>query len=68
MKLKPGEVKCDQCEGTGFPDNNTNDDMINIFHCEKCDGYGKLDWIEAVLGKKGYYIWGQKTLKSNQVK
>lgn len=54
MKLNPGEVICDQCNGTGSPDNNINDDIINSFHCEKCHGYGKLDWVEAVVGKKRY--------------
>lgn len=50
--MNPGDVICDQCNSTGSPDNNKNEVVINIFGCEKCDGYGKLDWIENVVGKR----------------
>jgi len=51
MKLKPGEIKCDQCNGTGV----TLYRISNSHHngtCSKCYGSGKLDWIEVVVGKK----------------
>ena len=32
--------------------------------CDKCKGIGKLDWVEAIVGKKDQYDeWGQKSLK-----
>jgi len=56
MKLEAGEVICDQCKGTGYPNNNEID-YNNKFYfnvpdaCDKCHGSGKLDWIEAIVGK-----------------
>ena len=48
MDLKPGEIRCDQCDGKGF--------IVNKYFgkpvCNKCNGTGKLDWVEAVVGKK----------------
>ena len=44
FKLKKGEVHCDKCAGSG---------VIEKFEvCTKCNGEGKLDWVEAVVGKK----------------
>ncbi|MCF8019848.1 MAG: hypothetical protein K9L62_10610 [Vallitaleaceae bacterium] len=49
-ELKPGECECDQCHGTGLHVKfyNGGDDIW----CDKCLGYGKLDWIEMVVGKR----------------
>ncbi len=62
MKLEPGEVTCDQCKGTGKPNNNEIDYKQQYvtypWVCDKCNGSGKLDWIEAVVGKR-------KTLSGN---
>jgi len=38
---KSGIYKCDACNGTG---------MIKSM-CSKCQGTGKLDWVEKVVGK-----------------
>jgi len=56
MELEPGEVKCDQCKGTGHPNNNEIDyDQKYVTYpwvCDKCNGAGKLDWIENIVGKQ----------------
>jgi DnaJ-class molecular chaperone len=49
MKLNEGEVLCDNCNGSGeslFPYQALKKE------CTKCQGDGKLDWVEAVVGKK----------------
>lgn len=51
MDLEPGEVICTECEGKGFY--KTNDPVIYL-ECQKCFGYGKLNWIENITGKKDY--------------
>jgi len=58
MKLKKGEVKCDKCDGSGvlIKTKNTMVDLKHIsydmtYECPKCKGDGKLDWVEAVVGK-----------------
>jgi len=58
MKLKPlepGDVICGQCNGTGKPNNNEIDYQQRYvtysWVCDKCNGLGKLDWIENVVGK-----------------
>ena len=68
MRLEPGEVICDKCKGTGHPNNNEIDykqkDFTFLWVCNKCNGEGKLDWIEAVVGKKKLFsVWGQKTMQ-----
>lgn len=40
--IKPGEVKCEACNGTG---------KVEAIRCQKCLGDGKLDWIENIVGK-----------------
>jgi DnaJ-class molecular chaperone len=54
MKLKPGEYKCDRCNGTGEIELINPDSFIGVYYewCPKCKGEGKLDWIENVVGKK----------------
>jgi len=54
MKLGPGEIKCYQCKGTGY-ELEINDYPYGYrIHppCSKCNGDGKLDWIENIVGKK----------------
>ena len=40
--MKIDEVICDQCNGSGdeYP-----------FPCSKCNGEGKVNWIENIFGK-----------------
>ena len=45
LKLKFGEVICNECSGLGRK-SGTNS------ICEKCDGDGKLDWVENIVGKR----------------
>ena len=50
MDLKPGEVICSKCNGTGSM-------MVKNFYyfkCDKCQGKSKLDWIENIVGVKQY--------------
>ncbi len=54
MKLKKGEVICSNCNGSG---NRAKWDQIPDYYkcylvCDKCQGVGKLDWVEAIVGKK----------------
>jgi len=56
MKLNKemGEIICPKCNGTG-DQTNFKDDLPNygyLFPCTKCQGSGKLDWIETVVGKE----------------
>jgi hypothetical protein len=57
-KLKPGEIVCEECKGTGYdlkvPD---VEDQYTLeyrrhYKCDKCHGVGKFDWIEVIVGKK----------------
>ena len=61
MDLKPGDIICPDCKGTGY-DLKINDYPFGYKmhpHCDKCNGEGKLDWIEAVVGKRNsiYEPW-----------
>jgi len=42
MKLKPSELVCDRCKGTG---------KVRDRLCRKCYGEGKLDWIDNIKGR-----------------
>ena len=53
--LSPGEFICDTCHGRKLIDHNI---------CPKCNGAGKVDWIENIIGKQAPLIWGQKTISS----
>lgn len=52
MNLKPGEVICTRCNGKGI--------FINKYFgkpsCPKCNGIGKLNWIENIVGKKPSHL------------
>jgi hypothetical protein len=55
IELKDGEQICSECKGKGSV-REVNDGGFIIRHskCEKCHGYGKLDWIEMIVGKRGW--------------
>lgn len=43
FELKEGEYECSECNGTG---------KAGIpYLCPRCQGAGKLDWIENIVGK-----------------
>jgi RecJ-like exonuclease len=46
IKLKEGEVICDNCHG------KTKSFGESVTVCTKCWGTGKLDWIDLCVGKK----------------
>jgi RecJ-like exonuclease len=46
LNLEIGEIRCDDCNGTGYIKINENERK-----CYKCKGTGKLNWIENVFGK-----------------
>lgn len=56
MKLEEGEVECEACGGTGL----TRRDGVKVvastnpeeFACKKCDGSGRVNWIENIFGKQ----------------
>lgn len=48
--MKKEEVKCDKCNGTGALPADL-ERSIPSTTCPKCYGWGKLDWIENVVGK-----------------
>jgi len=48
--LKEGEIICPKCNGSGGIDDGCLDEEL-IKTCGKCFGDGKLDWIEAAMGK-----------------
>jgi len=61
MNLDKGEIICHKCEGNGYSEDfmsiHKGADLIKIYkRCPKCKGYGKLDWIEAIVGKKISYV------------
>ena len=50
INLKPGEVMCNRCNGTG---KNFDKEFVKIWgitDCPKCWGKGKLDWVENFTG------------------
>jgi len=52
MNLTLGEVKCKRCKGRGLVRVNLRDKLECM--CPKCWGDGKLDWIENVIGRRGF--------------
>ncbi len=45
------KIECDKCLGIGFYKFIWSKRSY-ITVCEKCDGNGKLDWLEAVVGTR----------------
>ena len=62
--LKEGEVFCDCCDGIGIVRNEEGPN----FHCSKCRGAGKLDWVENVVGKGSYGSVFKYDRKAKRVK
>lgn len=57
MKLNPGEIICDKCKGTGKHYLETHPLADHAYQtCKFCQGVGKLDWIEVVVGKKDIWV------------
>lgn len=52
LDLKPGEVICDKCDGSGIIQTTDKKFFIHKRQCDQCKGDGKLDWIENVVGKE----------------
>jgi len=57
IELKDGETICPKCKGHKYPDySEPNKNMMTFpCKCKTCNGEGKLDWIENVVGKKKKY-------------
>ena len=49
------EFECPDCHGTGDETSRLTPEAMIISTCRTCDGTGKLDWIEAIVGKKTKY-------------
>lgn len=49
IRLGPGEYFCPKCKGKGKIKLKNQKTSLQ---CSKCYGYGKLDWVEKVMGKK----------------
>ena len=47
--LKEGEILCPKCNGAGGIESGSLRDAAKT--CNRCFGVGKLDWIEACMGK-----------------
>ncbi len=59
MDLKLGDVICSDCNGEGlipsyFQIKNSNNSSFYYldYTCDKCEGAGKLGWIENITGIK----------------
>jgi hypothetical protein len=53
--LKEGEVICNKCDGEGVILHYIPEVMD--YTCPKCQGCGKLDWIENVVGKRSFCVF-----------
>lgn len=64
LKLEEGELICDKCEGKGGHSNgDPADDLCDAgwVRCQKCQGGGKVDWIENIVGKKPEMNFGSSS-------
>lgn len=50
MKLEPGEMICDKCNGTGYY--IEDEKSLNHPWCPKCHGEKKVDWVSNAIWKK----------------
>lgn len=54
--LKPGEIICDRCNGSGYESTYEPptwfSPQTNAWRCKKCYGSKKVTWLENVLGKE----------------
>ncbi len=46
LTINEGEYICSECNGNGHIKNE------KYISCKRCQGEGKLDWIENIVGKK----------------
>jgi len=61
MNLKPGEIICDKCNGTGkFIDDLTVEGAWKHPWCPKCHGSKKVDWASNAIWKKKKSILNQE--------
>jgi|GEM_PF-6490065 len=51
---------CSKCNGKGTLD-ISDDPTKHVKSCPKCLGIGKLDWVENVVGKNPFRIWGSRS-------
>ena len=66
MKLEEWEEICPDCKGNGSDDPCIGCDKIDctkckyistlISLCDRCNGTGKIDWLEKVMDKKRKFI------------
>lgn len=53
IELKDGEVVCPKCNGNTLNNDPYYDSKdYETWYCDKCNGTGKLDWVENIVGKK----------------
>ena len=63
LNLEPGEVVCSKCKGETFiryTEKRGNGFYPMKMMCDKCNGHGKLDWIENITGVQksaAYRVW-----------
>jgi len=51
MELENGEIICDRCNGSIVdPDQDFGPQYSFDWGCKKCNGTGKLNWIQNVIG------------------
>ena len=63
LKLEEGEMICDKCEGKGCISSKI-DPTTMASSCQKCQGTGKVDWIENIVGKKPEMQFGSSSTSS----
>ena len=67
IEISEGEEVCPDCEGKGMK--NVLKDRPAQFSsrriCQKCNGDGKLDWIEMVMGKPPLSVSGSTSSMSS---
>jgi len=52
-QLQEGEQLCPKCKGfSWWWEETAVPDMKHQVCCDRCKGYGKLDWIEMIVGKR----------------
>jgi hypothetical protein len=49
VELLPGEEICPACKGEGKGDYNKTEDFFDFF-CFRCNGTGKIDWVQKAMG------------------
>ena len=55
VRLGEGESHCEDCAGYGWiltPFRVRNDKRMYKKRCDKCEGKGKLDWVEQITGSR----------------